>query len=227
MWCIPTVRATFVAAMEELLELYEKDYDPRHPQVCLDEKSNCLLSQTRPGQSVQPDQLAREDHEYQRNGTVNLFVMVEPKAGYRHVIVTDRRTDQDYAQAIKWLVDQGYPDAEYINVIQDNLNTHKPASLYETFEPAEARRLLRKVRFHFTPKHASWLNMAEIEIGAFEQECLKQRSGDKAEVVKQVAAVEAPPNERSAMIKWQFTNEIARTKLQRLYPVIDPQFIMD
>jgi len=209
--------------MEAILELYEKKYDPAHPQVCLDEKSKQLLGQTRPPEGVQPGQAAREDYEYQRNGTVNLFVMVEPKAGYRHVVVTERRTDQDYAQAIKWLVDQGYPEAEYIDVVQDNLNTHKAASLYETFEPQEARRILRKVRFHFTPKHASWLNMAEIEIGAFETECLKRRIGDKAELIKQVTAVEASRNARRATIKWQFTNEMARGKLHRLYPVIDTQ----
>jgi hypothetical protein len=223
MWCIPAIGAAFVASMEAILELYEKEYDPAHPQVCLDEKSKQLLGQTRAPVGVQPGQAAREDYEYQRNGTVNLFVMVEPKAGYRHVLVTERRTDQDYAQAIKWLVDEGYPEAEYIDVVQDNLNTHKAASLYETFEPPEARRILRKVRFHFTPKHASWLNMAEIEIGAFETECLKQRIGNKAELIKQVTAVEASRNARKATIKWQFTNVMARSKLHRLYPVIDTQ----
>ncbi len=227
MWCIPTVGAAFVAAMEEILELYEKDYDQAHPQVCLDEKSKQLLLQTREPVPVQPGRVARQDYEYKRNGTLNLFVMVEPKAGYRHVIVTERRTDKDYAQAIKWLVDEGYPQAEYIDIVQDNLNTHKGASLYETFEPQEARRILRKVRFHFTPKHASWLNMAEIEIGAFEQECLKQRIGDKVDLIKQVAAVETNRNKRGAMIKWQFTNVMARCKLQRLYPIIDTQISLD
>jgi hypothetical protein len=209
--------------MEEVLELYEMEYDPLHPKVCFDEKSQQLLSQTRESVPPKPGQVAREDHEYQRNGTVNLFVMVEPKAGYRHVIVTDRRTDRDYAHCIKWLVDEGYPDVEYIDLIQDNLNTHKAASLYETFEPEEARRILRKVRFHFTPKHASWLNMAEIEIGVFEQQCLKRRIEDKANLIKQVAAVEAERNSKKAKINWQFTNVIARTKLHRLYPEIDNQ----
>ncbi len=167
--------------MEEVLELYEMDYDPLHPKVCFDEKSKQLLEQTREPVPVREGQAARQDYEYKRNGTLNLFVMVEPKAGYRHVIVTERRTDQDYARCLKWLVDEGYPNAEYIDLIQDNLNTHKAASLYETFPPEEARRILRKVHFHFTPKHASWLNMAEIEIGAIDEECLKQRIGDKGE----------------------------------------------
>ena len=227
MWCIPTVGAAFVASMEEILELYELDYDQDHPQVCLDEKSKQLLLQTREPVPVQPGRVARQDYEYKRNGTLNLFVMVEPKGGYRHVMVTERRTDKDYAQVIKWLVDEGYPQAEYIDIVQDNLNTHKPASLYETFEPEEARRILRKVRFHFTPKHASWLNMAEIEIGAIAEECLKQRIGDKAELIKQVAAVEANRNKRGAMIKWQFTNVLARCKLHRLYPIIDTHISLD
>jgi len=207
--------------MEEVLELYEMEYDPLHPKVCFDEKSKQLLEQTREPLPVKSGQVAREDHEYKRNGTVNLFVMVEPKGGYRHLIVTDRRTDQDYARCIKWLVDEGYPEAEYIDLIQDNLNTHKAASLYETFEPAEARRILRKVHFHFTPKHASWLNMAEIEIGVFEQQCLKARIGDKATLIKQVQALETERNQKEAKIKWQFTNVLARAKLQRLYPLID------
>lgn len=207
--------------MEEGLELYEMDYDPLHPKVCFDEKSKQLLEQTRPSLPVAPGQVGREDHEYERNGTLNLFVMVEPKGGYRQVIVSERRTDRDYAHCIKWLVDQGYPEAEYIDIIQDNLNTHKAASLYETFEPEEARRILRKVRFHFTPKHASWLNMAEIEIGVFEQLCLKRRIGDKASLLKQIEAIETERNRKGAMIHWQFTNVMARSKLQRLYPIVD------
>jgi len=212
--------------MEEVLELYEMEYNPKQPKVCFDEKSKQLLEQTHEPLPVQSGQVAREDHEYKRNGTVNLFVMVEPKAGYRHIIVTDQRTDQDYARCIKWLVDEGYPDAEYIDVIQDNLNTHKAASLYETFEPAEARRILRKVHFHFTPKHASWLNMAEIEIGVFEQQCLKARIGDKATLIKQVQALETERNRKEARIKWQFTNVMARAKLHRLYPTFDTLSIL-
>jgi hypothetical protein len=211
--------------MEEILELYEMEYDPLHPMVCFDEKSKQLLEQTREPVPVRKGQVTRQDYEYKRNGTANLFVMVEPKGGYRHVIVTDRRTDQDYAHCLKWLVDEAYPKAEYIDLIQDNLNTHKAASLYETFAPQEARRILRKVRFHFTPKHASWLNMAEIEIGVFERQCLKQRIGNKASLIRQVAKLEAERNRKGATIKWQFTNVMARTKLQRLYPPIDPQSI--
>ena len=223
---MPTVGADFVACMEDVLELYEKEYDPAHPVVCLDEKSQQLIANTRPSLPVQSGQVCREDHEYLRNGTLNLFVMVEPKGGYRHVIVTERRTDQDYAECLKWLVDEGYPKAEYIEVVQDNLNTHKAASLYETFAPEEARRIMRKLRFHFTPKHASWLNMAEIEIGVFEQSCLKQRLADKATLVRQVNALEAERNHRQATINWQFTNVVAREKLQRLYPSIDTQSIL-
>ena len=211
--------------MEEVLELYELAYDPTQPVVCLDEKSQQLIANTRPSLPVQSGQASREDHEYQRNGTLNLFVMVEPKGGYRHVMVRERRTDQDYAQCLKWLVDEGYPEAKYIEVVQDNLNTHKAASLYETFAPEEARRILRKLHFHFTPKHASWLNMAEIEIGVFEQSCLKQRLADKATLVRQVSALEAERNAHQATIKWQFTNVLAREKLQRLYPSIDTHSI--
>lgn len=213
--------------MEEVLELYEMEYDPLHPKVCFDEKSQQLLEQTRQSLPVMPGKVEREDHEYKRNGTLNLFVMVEPKGGYRHVIVTERRTDQDYAQCIKWLVDEGYPDAEYIDIIQDNLNTHKAASLYETFSPEEARRIMRKVRFHFTPKHASWLNMAETLIGVFEQRCLKRRIGDRASLLRQIEAIEAERNRKGAMIHWQFTNVMARSKLHRLYPTIDAQTNQD
>ncbi len=211
--------------MEEVLELYEQPYDPLHPQVCFDEKSKQLLTDCRESLPVRPGQAARQDYEYQRHGTVNLFMMVEPKGGKRHVIVTDRRTDQDYARCLKWLVDEGYPEAEYIDLIQDNLNIHKAASLYETFEAAEARRIMRKLRFHFTPKHASWLNMAEIEIGVFDRQCLNQRLGDKSSLEKQVQALEEERNRTGATIKWQFTNEIARDKLHRLYP--DAHLILD
>jgi hypothetical protein len=222
---LPTVGAAFVASMEEVLELYQKEYDPSHPVVCLDEKSQQLIAHTRPSLPVQSGQARREDHEYRRQGTLNLFVMVEPKGGYRHLIVRERRTDRDYAQCLKWLVDEGYPGAEYIEIVQDNLNTHKAASLYESFEPEEARRILRKIRFHFTPKHASWLNMAEIEIGVFERSCLRQRLADKATLLKQVRALEAERNHHKATINWQFTNVMARDKLHRLYPILDTHSI--
>src|SRR5215210_1528081 len=158
------------------------------------------------------------DYEYKRNGSRNLFVLIEPQAGYRHVAVTERRTAQDYAHFIKWLVDEAYPQAQVIRVVQDNLNTHKPASLYATFEPAEARRLVRKLEFHYTPKHGSWLNMAEIEISVFERQCLNRRIGEEALLKKEVAALEAERNAEHATINWQFSCEKARSKLHRLYP---------
>lgn len=217
-WCLPKVDAAFVAAMEDVLELYEEPLDPARPIVCLDEKSKELHQEVRAALPVQKGKAQREDYEYIRNGTANLFVLVEPKAGFRHVAVTQRRTAIDYAKFIKWLVDEAYPNSEIIRVVQDNLNTHKPASLYEVFEPAEARRLLRKLEFHYTPKHASWLNMAEIEISVFERQCLNRRLGDEPTLIKEVAALEAERNESRATINWQFNCEKARTKLHRLYP---------
>ncbi len=217
-WCLPKVDAAFVAAMEDVLELYEEPLDPSRPVVCLDEKSKELHEEVRPVLPAQKGKPQRVDYEYKRNGTANLFVLVEPKAGFRHLKVTQRRTAVDYAYFIKWLVDEAYPRAEIIRVVQDNLNTHKPASLYEAFEPAEARRLLRKLEFHYTPKHASWLNMAEIEISVFERQCLNRRLGDEQTLIKEVAALEVERNARQATINWQFNCEKARTKLQRLYP---------
>lgn len=166
---------------------------------------------------------AKEDYEYRREGTCNLFVMVEPKGGLRHVIVTEQRIAKDYACAIKWLVDVGYPAAEKIILIDDNLNTHCAASLYKTFEPCEARRILDKIEHHHTPKHGSWLNMAEIEISVFEWQCLNRRISDRATLEGEVAALEAERNAAKATINWQFTCDLARTKLQRLYPKLGQQ----
>lgn len=204
--------------MEDVLEVYEEPYDEARPVVCLDEKSKELHEEVRPKLPVAPGKAARQDYEYKRNGTANLFVMIEPLTGYRHVQVTQRRTSVDYARFIKWLVDEAYPKAQVIRVVQDNLNTHKPASLYQTFEPIEARRLLRKLEFHYTPKHASWLNMAEIEISVFERQCLNQRMGDEQTLTRQVAALEVERNAKGAKINWQFNCEKARFKLHRLYP---------
>lgn len=204
--------------MEEVLELYAQPYNPRRPQVCLDEKVVYLLSTPRGKLALQPGNPTKEDYEYQREGSCNLFVLVEPLAGKRHVMVRSRRTQQDYAQVLKWLVDEGYPQAEEIEIVQDNLNTHGPAALYQTFEPEEARRILRKVRFHYTPKHGSWLNMAEIEISVFERQCLARRIDSQTALEREVAALEAERNAAAAKINWQFTCQKARETLQRLYP---------
>jgi DDE superfamily endonuclease len=213
------VGGAFVAAMEDVLELYAEPYDPRRPQVCLDEKSVSLHADASPTLPARPGILARSDYEYVRCGTANLFVCVEPLRGYRHIAVTDRRTKQDYAQVIKWLVDEAYPEVEVIRLVQDNLNTHLPGSLYDAFEPSEARRLLRKLEFHYTPVHGSWLNMAEIEIAIIGRECLRRRAGDKATLERQLAALETERNEQQRNITWSFTAYDARTKLHRLYPI--------
>jgi hypothetical protein len=168
-WCLPSVGAEFVAAMEEVLDLYAEPYDPARPLVCFDEKPVLLHADVRPALPVRPGQPARQDYEYVRLGQVNLFFVVEPLAGWRHVLLTERRTRLDYAHCLRWLVDVAYAEAQVIRLVQDHLNTHSAASLYEAFPPAEARR---KLEFHFTPKHARWLNMAEIEISIFERGCL-------------------------------------------------------
>jgi len=204
--------------MEEVLDIYELPYNPARPVVCLDEKSKSLIGEMRQALPPQPGQAARYDYEYVRNGTRNLFVMVEPLAGWRKVWVSQQRTRKDYAEVIKWLVDEQYREAEKIVIVQDNLNTHSPASLYEAFEPAEARRILKRVEFHFTPKHGSWLNMAEIEIGIFDRMALKRRIADEATLAQKVQALEAERNAKQAKIEWRFTSTQARIKLQRLYP---------
>ena len=204
--------------MENVLTSYAKPYDPARPSVCLDEKVVYLLSTPRGEIAPVPGHPLKQDYEYKREGTANLFVMVEPKAGYRHVMLRERRTAQDYAEVIRWLVEEGYPQALEIEIIQDNLNTHTPAALYATFEPATARRILDKVRFTYTPNHGSWLNMAEIEIGVIERMCLARRLSSRAELAQQVAALEAERNQAKATINWQFTCKQARVTLQRLYP---------
>jgi hypothetical protein len=205
--------------MEDVLDLYAEPYDPLRPVVCLDEKSVTLHADVSPPLPVRPGHPARSDYEYVRCGTANLFVCVEPLRGHRHITTTHRRTKQDYARVIKWLVDEAYSEVEVIRLVQDNLNTHLPGSLYDAFEPAEARRLLRKLEFHYTPVHGSWLNMAEIEIAIIGRECLRRRSGDKATLERQVAALEAERNAQHRTITWSFTAYDARTKLRRLYPI--------
>ena len=204
--------------MEDVLDLYAEPYDPKRPRVNFDETSKQLIGETRQPLPAQPGQAARYDYEYKRNGTRNLFLFVEPQAGWRHVVVTERRTMQDFAHQMKWLVDERYPEADVIRVVLDNLNTHKPASLYETFPPAEAHRIRQKLEFHYTPKHGSWLNMAEIELSVLARQCLHRRIAAEATLKREVAAVEAARNAARATIDWQFTTAQARVKLQRLYP---------
>lgn len=217
-WCIPLVNAAFAAAMEEVLDLYQKPYDPRRPKVNFDESSKQLIKETRTTLPAQPGKLERYDYEYERNGVRNLFMLVEPQTGWRHVAVTDRHTGLDFAQQMKWLVDERYPEAEVIEVILDNLSTHKAASLYEAFEPAEARRILRKINFHYTPKHGSWLNMAEIELSILQRQCLDRRIPDEESLKREIAAWEQRRNDQKATIDWRFSLDDARTTLKRLYP---------
>ena len=181
-----------------------------------------LHADVEPPVPVKPGQPERVDYEYERKGTRNLFVMVEPRAGWRHVEVTAQRTMQDYAKVVRWLVDEVYPQAEYIRLVQDNLNTHTPAALYETFPPAKARRILQRLEFHYTPKHGSWLNMAEIEIAILERNALSRRLEDEATLRRHVSAVEIERNQQRRGICWQFTSRDARIKLERLYPVKEP-----
>jgi DDE superfamily endonuclease len=217
-WCIPAVSSQFVAAMEETLDLYAASYDPQHPQVNFDESSKQLIKETRTSLPALPGQPERFDYEYERNGTRNLFLFVEPQAGWRHIEVTERRTALDFAHQMKWLVDERYPEAEVIELTLDNLNTHKPASLYEAFAPVEARRILRKINFHYTPKHGSWLNMAEIEFSILQRQCLDRRLGDEHALKQEIASWEERRNKQRATIDWRFSLDDARTKLKRLYP---------
>lgn len=204
--------------MEDVLDLYEEDYDERYPTVCFDEKLVTLHANVNAVVPVAPGTPARIDYEYERHGTANLFFFLEPLTGWRHVRLTERRTKLDYAHCLQWLADERYPHAEYIRVVQDNLNTHLAASLYEAFTPAEARRLAQRFEWHYTPKHGSWLNMVEIEIGIFERGCLKQRVPDEPTLLRHIQALEVERNVQHARIKWQFTARDARTKLKRLYP---------
>jgi hypothetical protein len=219
-WCIPEVDAQFVALMEDLLDLYGVPYDAKRPKVNFDETSKQLIAEVRHPLPTQPGRVKRFDYEYKRNGTRNLFMLCEPQAGWRHIEVTARRTKRDFAHQMKWLVDQRYPEAEVIRVVMDNLNTHKWASLYEAFAPQEARRILRKLEFHYTPKHGSWLNMAEIELSVVMRQCLDRRIPDEDTLKREIKAYEDGRNESRATIDWQFTCKDARVKLHRLYPSI-------
>jgi transposase len=197
--------------------LYEQAYHPAHPRVCFDETIRQLIEETRQPLPAKPGQVQRYDYEYKRNGTRNLFLFFEPLAGWRHIDVTEHRTKVDFAHQMRWLVDVAYPDVECIDVILDNLNTHTYGALYEAFEPAEARRIARKLVFHYTPKHASWLNMAEIEFSVISRK-LGPRVPNEEALKQKVKAIEASRNLSEATVDWQFTTDDARIKLKRLYP---------
>jgi hypothetical protein len=204
--------------MEDILEVYQRPYHASYPLVCMDEMSKPLIDETRIPRPVAVGQPEKYDYEYERKGVNNVFMVFEPLNGERHVSVTDRRTKVDWATCVKDIVEDYYPNAAKITLIMDNLNTHKPSSLYEAFLPEEARRLLNKLEFHYTPKHGSWLNMAEIEFSALKRQCLDCRIPDQATLKQKIAAWERSRNQRAVKAKWQFKTEDARIKLKKLYP---------
>jgi hypothetical protein len=204
--------------MEDLLDLYAEPHDPARPVICFDESSKQLVAETRTPLPMAPGEPERVDYEYERRGTANLFLVTQPRGGWRHVDVTDRRAKGDFAGQMRDLVDRHFPDARVIRLVLDNLNTHTPAALYEAFPPAEARRILKKLEFHYTPVHGSWLNMAELEFSMLSRQCLGRRIPDRDTLATEVAGWEAARNEQRATIRWQFTVDDARTKLHRLYP---------
>jgi transposase len=219
MWCIPQVDGAYVARMEDVLDLYAETPDSRWPVVCFDESPTQLIGETHLPIPPAPGQLERQDYEYKRNGTANLFVFLDAHRPWRKVKVTDHRTAVDYAHCMRDLVDVHYPRAELIRVVQDNLSTHTPGALYEAFPPEEAHRILRRLEFHYTPKHASWLNMVEIEIGVLRGQCLDRRIGERDRLVSEIDAWERGRNASGARIKWMFDTQRAREKLARAYPV--------
>jgi len=206
--------------MEDVLDVYCLEYDPRWPQVCMDEQSRQLIKETRTPLAAAPGKPQREDYEYERNGTANLFMFVEPLTGWRQVTVTERRTAVEWAHQIRDLVDVHYPQAERIRLVMDNLNTHKVASLYEAFAPAEARRIAQHLEIHHTPKHGSWLNMAEIELSALTQQCLDRRIPDIDTLRRETTVWATERNARQKGVDWRFTTPDAQIKLKRLYPQI-------
>jgi hypothetical protein len=204
--------------MEDVLELYAEPYDPQRPRVCFDESPQQLIEETRQPLPAQPGQAERYDYEYRRNGTCNTFMFFEFEQAWRHVVVTAQRTRVDFAHQMQWLVDVRHPEAQVIRVILDNLNTHCPGALYEAFEPAEARRLLRRLEFHFTPKHGSWLNMAELEFSVFARQCWDRRLGNVDLFQSETQALEDQRNAAHATVNWRFTAQDARLRMQHVYP---------
>lgn len=214
----PEQDAEFICQMEDVLDLYSQPEDPNYPLVCFDETSKQMTKETHLPKAAEPGQVAREDYQYERNGTANLFMLSAPLNGWRHVEVTDQRTQLDYAGQMKWLVDVAFPNAIKVRVVQDNLNTHVKASLYKAFEAPEARRILNRLEFHYTPKHGSWLNMAEIELSVLSRQCLDRRIPDKETLKSEVAAWVERRNRSGNTIEWRFTTQDARIKLKHLYP---------
>ena len=219
MWCIPEASAEYVACMEDVLDLYEQPFDPVRPVVCYDEWRRALIGETRESIPAAPGRRKRIDYEYRRNGAIYLHMMFEPLMGKRHIRVTTQHTMKDFAQCMKWLVDEVYPSAQTIRVVLDNLRTHKPAALYETFPPAEARRILKRLEFHYTPKHGSWLNMAEIELSVFGR-TMKNYIAVEETFRKEAHALTNERNGSLAKVDWQFWSTVARIKLKQLYPSI-------
>ena len=222
MWCIPEVDGQCVARMEDVLDLYAEPPDAEYPVVCLDESPIQLIGEVREPIPAEPGQLRRYDYEYRRQGTLNLFVVMDAHRPWRRIMVTERRTAQDYAVCLRELVDVAFPKAQKIRVVQDNLSTHTPGSLYQAFPATQARRILRRLEFHYTPKHASWLNMVEIEIGVLKGQCLNRRIGERDKLEAEIAAWERERNAAGARIKWMFTTERARAKMARAYPAPSP-----
>jgi len=218
MWCIPKVDAEYVARMEDVLDLYAEAPDPKYPVVCFDESPTQLIGEVRPPIPPKPGQLERYDCEYKRNGTANLFVFLDVHRPWRKVKVTDRRAAEDFAECMREISDVHFPKADMIRVVMDNLSTHSPSALYQAFPPAEARRVLRRLEFHYTPKHASWLNMVEIEIGVLRTQCLDRRIDSRKRLASEIAAWQRQRNHSHARIKWMFTAEKARQKMVRAYP---------
>jgi hypothetical protein len=206
--------------MEDVLDLYAEPYDAAKPTVCFDETSKQLIGETRQALPARPGQVTRYDYEYERHGTRNLFMFFEPRAGQRHVKVTEQRTKQDFAHCMQWLVDDAYPDAVLIRVVLDNLNTHTVAALYETFDAPEANRIRKRLEFHYTPKHGSWLNMAEIEFSIFARQAWAGYIPDEQMLKQNVHVLENRRNTTQASVEWRFTSQDARVKLHRLYPSI-------
>src|SRR5512142_2566279 len=206
--------------MEDVLEVYHRPFDPKRPLVCLDEASKQLIGEVAEPVPAEPGRPERIDYEDTRNGTANLFMVSEPLVGWRHVEVTERRTAVDFAEVVRWLVEEVHPEAEKVVLVLDNLNTHKLASLYEAFEPERARRIADRLEVHYTPKHGSWLNLAEIELSVLARQCLDRRIGTRGELRREVAVWEGERNKRGGVIQWRFTTADARIKLGRLYPTI-------
>jgi transposase len=218
MWCVPKVNGEYVARMEDVLDLYAEPPDPKRPVVCFDESPTQLIGEVRQSIAAEPGQLKRYDYEYRRHGTVNLFVLLDAHRPWRKVTVSERRTAVDFAACMRDLVDVDFPRAERIRVVLDNLSTHTPGSLYEALPAPEAHRILRRLEFHFTPKHGSWLNMAEIEIGVLRRQCLDRRIDNRRRLERETAAWGRERNAAGARIQWMFTTDAARTKMRRAYP---------